>query len=82
MAEMIERVARAIARSHGVSDANVDRQWLNYQQDARDVLNAMREPTGDMLGEVHDTLLYHVKGNEIDTARIVWARFIEASLDG
>lgn len=39
---MIERIARIIAKSHGVTEANMDRQWRNYQNDAREVLESMR----------------------------------------
>lgn len=39
---MIERIARIIAKGHGVTEANMDRQWLNYQADAREVLESMR----------------------------------------
>ena len=40
---MIERVARAIARSHGSDD------WCAYAKTARAAVAAMREPTLDML---------------------------------
>jgi hypothetical protein len=39
---MIERIARIIAKGHGVTDENVDRQWRNYRSDAREVLEALR----------------------------------------
>ena len=40
---MIERVARAIAASHGSTD------WKTYARSARAAVAAMREPTVDML---------------------------------
>jgi len=43
------------------------------------VLAAIKEPTGDMVGDVHDTLLYAVKGEEIATAELVWERMIETA---
>jgi hypothetical protein len=54
--------------------------WHEYLPKARAVLEALREPSGEMLGEVHDTLLYAVKGEELDTARTVWDRMIDAAL--
>lgn len=47
----------------------------------RAVLQAIREPSGEMIGDVHDTLLYARKGNELDTAREVWDRMIEVALE-
>jgi hypothetical protein len=40
---MIERVARAIAATHGSSD------WRSYTRSARAAVTALREPTVDML---------------------------------
>jgi hypothetical protein len=40
---MLEKIARAIALSHGSSD------WRSYTQSARAAVLALREPTTDML---------------------------------
>lgn len=40
---MLEKIARAIALSHGSSD------WRSYAQSARAAVLALREPTADML---------------------------------
>ncbi|HVJ03816.1 MAG TPA: hypothetical protein VM662_16685 [Sphingomonas sp.] len=55
--------------------------WEAFVSDARAVVEALREPSHEMLGDVHDTLLYHVRGEEMDTARTVWDRMIDALLD-
>jgi hypothetical protein len=52
-----------------------------YFVGARAVLQAIREPSGEMLGDVHDTLLHAVKGEELDTAREVWGCMIEVALE-
>lgn len=57
-------------------DGDIDLKFL-----ARAALTAMREPTAEMIGDVHDTMLYHVKGNELETAKLVWERMIEVALD-
>lgn len=54
-----------------------DDHWLDI---ARAVIEAIREPTDEMCGDVHDTLLYAVKGEELGTAAIVWERMVETAL--
>lgn len=87
----IEQAARALARRHGeqaeragctnqTPDQWAERNWRDHVSTVRAVLNAIREPTGEMCGDVHDTLLYAVKGEELDTARLVWERMIETAL--
>lgn len=52
-----------------------------YFVGVRVVLQAIREPSGEMLGEARDTLLHAVKGGELDTAREVWGCMIEVALE-
>lgn len=74
----LERAARAVDGLIGVGD----QLCATPEEVARAVLTAIREPSSDMLGDVHDTLLYHISGQELDTARLVWDRFIEVLLEG
>lgn len=81
---MLERAARALCALDGnPENASLDGKplWQDYLPEARAVFQAIREPSGEMLGDVHDTILYHVKGNELDTARLVWDRFVDVLLD-
>jgi hypothetical protein len=59
----------------------IDVSELQADTVARGVLLAMREPSGEMLGEAHDTVLYSVKGEELEVARNVWQRMLVAALD-
>ncbi|OHD05727.1 MAG: hypothetical protein A2095_04190 [Sphingomonadales bacterium GWF1_63_6] len=48
---MIERVARALARRNypGASDADIDEMWEGWADDATAAIQAMREPTKQMM---------------------------------
>lgn len=48
MSEMIERVARALAKADGTPDCEIDDFWHAFEIDARTAIEAMREPTGAM----------------------------------
>lgn len=87
---LLERAARALCEARGQSvdavtmsfpDGTTEVSLDAAMRDARAVLQAIREPSGEMLGNVHDTLLYAVKGEELDTARAVWGRMIDAALE-
>lgn len=81
MTDMIERVARALAECDGLticSDASY--RMSSYGIRAIAAIKAMREPSDEMLGEAHDTLLYSVKGEELGIARAVWSHMIDAAL--
>jgi hypothetical protein len=94
MTSPLERAARALCLADGLdpdrkfkssdwSEGTAPHEfaWHEYLPKARAVLTAIREPSGEMLGEVHDTLLYAVKGEELDTARTVWDRMIDMALE-
>lgn len=52
MSEMIERVARAIwdaTPNHSPAKGNGDQAWRFFVDEARAAIEAMREPTSDML---------------------------------
>lgn len=87
----IERAARTLARRscppggaaqfpYVSADEWEEKNWRDHIPSARAVLEAIREPSGEMLGDVHDTLLYAAKGEELDIARTVWDRMIDAAL--
>jgi len=76
MSSMVERVARVLQelRSPLV-------HWSHYEQDARAVIAAMREPTGEMLiaGEREgDIRLY--RGHQLSPH--IWQAMIDAALEG
>lgn len=88
---MVERAARALAKRHGeqaeragctnqTPDVWAERNWRDHVSTVRLALGAMREPSGEMCGDVHDVLLYAVKGEELDTAKLVWERMVETAL--
>jgi hypothetical protein len=63
MSEMIERVARAIARGrHGLGDSEkenalaVDYHWQKYVMDARAAIEAMREPSKEMMRAMFEAM--------------------------
>jgi hypothetical protein len=74
----IERAARVLATANGVSALNLDRQWLNYADDVREVIAAIREPSEGMVtaGEMKTDTYYSQDG---DVAR-GWQAMIDAML--
>lgn len=90
MAEsVIERAARAVREADGAYPMDRTGGWMteggvvgdgHWVDLARAAIEALREPTGEMCADVHDALLYAVKGEELDTARLVWERMIEVAL--
>lgn len=86
MNDMIERVARAIARGrHGLGDSDkenalaVDYHWRKYSADARAAIEAMREPTKAMRDAYNDSDIvgYGPDGSDHD---LVWKAGIDAAL--
>jgi len=88
MSEMVERVARALAKTHYSSapdvfsneiDGMVDRMWDVFVNGARAAIKAMREPTRPMYtlfdSECGDDPMV-ARGVAIDT----WTRMIDTSL--
>lgn len=57
MSDMTERVARAICKAHYIYDdyneeeaqRAADNEWVDWCVEARAAIEAMREPTGEML---------------------------------
>lgn len=87
----LDRAIAAINNTASVQDVAGDQQGVvgarplhvvtNPEEVARAVLQAIREPSSEMCGEAHDTLLYAVKGEEMDVARAVWGRMMDAALE-
>ena len=72
MSEMIERVAKAIRDEDftmrtGTADSDVNCIWLGYQHKARAAIEAMREPTEEMLGNY-------------ENASFIWPLMIDVAL--
>lgn len=83
--EMIERVARALAKSDGV-DPDYRKcgigipKWERYVGEARAAIEAMREPTQEML---FDGQINLGAGGELDNENLkeVWGLMIDAALN-
>lgn len=70
MSELVERVAIAIGRAFGDSDADIDPSvWMD---EARAAIVAMREPTIDMQFAAYDG-----HGSDVGAA---WRKMIDAAL--
>ena len=76
MSEMVERVARILFRqARGVKCAPLDAAWRDYEADAREVVEAMREPTEAMINKPkidcwEQSYVYENQINEIWQAMI------------
>lgn len=75
--ELIERVARAITKRNGG-------EWYLWLDEARDAIEAMREPGEAMLGAIHDKVRIECRPDErsayITNADQMWAAGIDAAL--
>lgn len=73
MSEMIERVARALAKQDAYPDLPNEPAWPGWREVARAAIAAMREPTEAM----------RIKGryaNEMSDATATWRAMIDAAL--
>lgn len=87
--DIIKRAARATFEAiqadgggfkEAWDDPSMERVRQTYLVGVRATIAAIREPSGQMLGEAHDVLLYAVKGEELEAARTAWERMIDAAL--
>lgn len=82
---LIERVARALARRNypAFTDADIDEMWEGWAEDATTAIQAMRDPTPEMI-EAGGRIIAHLStGRAIepyeDDARDAWQAMIDAS---
>jgi hypothetical protein len=85
MAEMIERVARAICAASGSPDPdeiwNGHPLWEEFSDDARAAIEAMREPTEPMMQAAEsEAEAYFGNGQERLEPEQVWRVMIDAAL--
>jgi hypothetical protein len=82
--EMIERAARALASNAGILnwDAAFDREQENFRAHARVVIQAMRDPTDEMLVEMEDAAhcFSCFKPREESPSYIAWQAAIASAL--
>lgn len=87
MSEMVDRVARVIARAVGAeqgisSDAWIDESWAGWVPDARAAIEAMRESTEEMASAVNREFGFsdgHKSAAMLASPR-VWRTMIDAAL--
>jgi len=73
MSEMVDRVAKVLAKADGEADGDVSVMFDYYLELARAAIEAMREPTLEMINAAKWEDGSH-------TARIVWAEMINEAL--
>jgi hypothetical protein len=94
MSEMVERVARVLARHYDLLEHGVasDATWQGWTDAARAAIEAMREPTdamldapGDLLCAIGDQAEYEGKfmagfDDIEDASEAIWKQMIDAAL--
>jgi hypothetical protein len=78
---MIERVARAICAAHGYRDPYIEATWPKYELHARAAIEAMHEPTIDMLLKAEVSEAKHGPIGCV-TADMAYRAMITAALEG
>lgn len=74
--EMIDRVAKAIAKSMSANPV----RWDDYIPEAKAAIVAMRDPTEEMVKAIDDTLDKGDAGKTKDTTVELWQASIDAAL--
>ena len=79
MSEMVERIAKVIAgEACGLQNAEEERMWRAFMPDAIKVLEAMRDPTVEMLTAAQEEWMC-VRAAE-ERGDFVWRAMIDAAL--
>lgn len=82
--DVVERVARAIAKANAISPDEVDYfgapVWIGWKPAARAAIEAMREPTMHMKQEAGDAIVVGCCNLQLRDAEAVWKIMIDAAL--
>ena len=79
MGELVERVGRILFRqARGVPCPPKSQNWTDYEKDAREIVAAMREPTGAMLSSSTSVGLSLNQGWQAQ--KTLYQRMIDADL--